>query len=121
MANVHALPGDEYLVERFYDSSMPGAFLFQAERALDPLSKDGVHPFVAQNVLAGEAWALHGRGMPRERAQYYAAHEERKMLYGQHDGGRVGREYFGPRGEPVIALAIRPKGATSGRGPARDN
>lgn len=120
MANVHALPGDEYLTDRFYDSSMPGGFLFNAHYALAP-SKDGVHPLVAQNALAGEAWALYGRGQPKERDQYYAAHHERQLLYGQHDGGRVGREYFGPRGEPVIALSIRPRGATSGRGPAGDN
>ena len=121
MANVHAQPGDEYLVERFYDSSMPGGFLYYAQLALDPLNKNGVEPCAAQNLLAAEAWSLYGRGQPKERDQYYAAHQERRLLYGQHDGGRVGREYFGPRGEPVIALAIRPRGATSGRGPARDN
>lgn len=122
MANVHGHPGDERWPELYYDSSLPGAVLYEADSTLNVsrgLSKDGVDPVKSQTLLAQLAWSLYGQDQPKQKAQHYAYFEQYKAYYGDHSGGVRGSPYFGPNA-PVIAHQLRPRGARP-LAPANDN
>lgn len=110
MANVHSYPGDEFADKIYFDSSMPGAYVYTSEELLNPFtSKDSPHPALAQFALQAYEWSLNGERQPQQRAQYYHQLAEKKLLYGQ-SAARRGNYYFGPNA-PVIAATLRPRGA----------
>jgi len=119
MANRCGHPGDEFSDAIYYDSMMPGGALYYAERAFGALSKDGVDPVIAQNLLSQLNWSLHAPQQPSQKAQYYENFKEYRSMHGQHGGGIVGTPYFGPNA-PVIATSLRPKGAKPLK-PVNDN
>lgn len=109
MANVHAMPGEEFSDSIYFDSSMPGSFIYAAEEVLNPMSKDSPHPALSSYYLQAYDWSLNGEKQPEQRAQYYFQLREKKMLYGQ-SAVRKGNYYYGPDGA-VISATLRPRGA----------
>lgn len=109
MANVHSYPGDEFADKIYFDSSMPGSFIYAAEEVLDPWKKTAEHPALREFHLQAYDWSLNGERQPQQRAQYYHQLAEKKLLYGQ-SAVRRGNYYFGPNA-PVIAATLRPRGA----------
>jgi hypothetical protein len=110
MANVHATPGEEFADKIYFDSSMPGSFIYTAEETLNPwATKDSPHPALAQFALLSYNWSLNGERQPEQRAQYYFQLREKQELYGR-SAARKGSYYYGPDA-PVISATLRPRGA----------
>jgi hypothetical protein len=122
MANHQPQPNEWRDPKQYFDSAMPGSVLYEAETKL-PLTfvgrdKQATHPAVRSFYLQHAEWALYGKDVPPQKAQYYHELAMRREMYGDL-ARRRGVPYFGPYA-PVIAPTLRPEGAKP-LGPASDN
>lgn len=114
MSNVHAHPDDSYSDKLYFDSSLPGGVIYQAEQVLD--WKSDAHPAMRDFMLQQYQWALYGEELPPQRPQFYKNLELKKQYYGMLARPQ-GSFYYGPDA-PVIAASLRPLDAEPLKRPA---